>query len=155
MEFPVMPILFLLAAVAFAVLIIVILGLLWREVRGALRFYYRLVPYKADDAGSLERLRVELGRRGVYAVNRLSELYVDDIVEWRIRMEDHDGVKYLAAEADVKTWYLIITIILLFITIAGGILLGALAYIRFSEKRDALKGALISITNEPAIAAQL
>lgn len=119
------------------------------------RFYYRLIPLKEASEDLIEKLQIELGRRGVYSVRQGEELVLDDIIEWRLRLEKYGDTPYLSVEASVKTWYLVVTIIGLVLLFVIGAILGVIAFFKYSEKRDALRSALIPLTKDPSIAAQL
>lgn len=119
------------------------------------RFYYRLVPLENPPEDLMEHLHLELGKRGVYNVLSDDGLVIDDVIYWRLSLQEYSSGKCISVEAGVKTWYLILTIIGVFLFFVAGVALGLLAYLRFVEKRDVIRSVLTTITGDPRLAAQL
>lgn len=134
------------------ILIILLVKAIGEAGGGTVRFYYRLLPLRQSSDNLLDQLQVELGRRGTYSVKQGDELVIDDIVAWRVRLEEHGGERYISLEAGLKTWYLIVSIIGLILFFIVGAILGVLAYLKYSEKRDALRVTLLSLTKDTSMA---
>ena len=138
--------------------IIVIIYILSRsdvELGSPVRFYYRLVPLHDHDV-SLDKLVLELGKRGVYAKKTgVDEVIIDEFIQWKIKIEEIEGRKYLGIEAGVKTWYLIITLLALAPYLVLGVLLAVIGFWRFTERQSILRSTLIALTGDPAVASHI
>ncbi|MCE4599960.1 MAG: hypothetical protein F7C38_00130 [Desulfurococcales archaeon] len=144
-------------AVTILVIILIIIYVIREEdseLSRSLRIYYRLIPL--DEGLSMDKLVLELGKRGVYAKKAShGEVVIDEFIEWRLRLEEIDGKTHLSIEAGVKTWFLVVTLIALIPYAILGVILAAIAFWRFAERRDILRSILTALTGNPAIASQL
>ncbi|MEB3806793.1 MAG: hypothetical protein GSR73_04675 [Desulfurococcales archaeon] len=151
----------LLSTIVLALIILVIILVIVYVIKGedselsrSLRIYYRLVPL--DGGLSMDKLVLELGKRGVYAKKAShGEVVIDEFIEWRLKLEEIDGKTHLSVEAGVKTWFLVVTLIALIPYAILGVILAAIGFWRFAERRDILRSVLTALTGNPAIASQL
>ncbi len=135
-----------------AIIIVIVLFIVMSregEIGEVIFFYDRVVPIEAS--GILPKLEESLRRMGVLAVIIGDKLIVQDIVYWEISEVESKGKTYLNLRAGTKTWYFILTVILLVVFLVIGILLGIFAYWKFITVKDKIKLVLVEEAGDPSI----
>jgi hypothetical protein len=141
--------------IAAIIVIIYILSKSDVDLGSSVRFYYRLVPLDDHDI-SLDKFVLELGKKGVYAKrSEQNEVVIDEFIHWRIRFEEIEGRKYLSVEAGVKTWYLIITLLLLAPYLVLGVLMAVIGFWRFTDRQSIIRSTLMALTGDPRVAGHI
>jgi len=142
----------LMAVLVVIVLIVILLFSKGENLGDVVYLYEKVIPVTEDVVNSLEE---SLREKGLLAVKFGELIVISDFVYWEFKPLTSDGRAYLNIRSGVKTWYFILTIILLVFFLILGILLGIFAYWKFINVRDKVKWMLAEKLNDPTIANML